>query len=80
MEVKRKVEELVAQLCLTLCNSMDCSLPAPLSQGLSRQEHWSGQPFPSPGDLPDPGIKPGSPALQADSSLSEPPRKTLKDR
>ena len=38
-----------------------------------RQEYWSGLPFPSPGDLPDPGIKSGSPALQADSSLSEPP-------
>ena len=42
---------------------------------LSRQEYWSGLPFPSPGDLPDPGIKPGSPALQADSLPSEPPRK-----
>ena len=41
--------------------------------GFSRQELWSGVPFPSPGDLPDPGIKPGSPALQADSLLSEPP-------
>ena len=40
---------------------------APLSAGLSRQEYWSGLPFPPPGDLPDPGIKPGSPALQADS-------------
>ena len=40
---------------------------APLSMGFSRQEDWSGLPFPSPGDLPDPGIKPGSPALQADS-------------
>ena len=38
----------------------------------SRPEYWSGEPFPSPGDLPDPGIKPGSPALQADSSLAEP--------
>ena len=37
----------------------------------SRQEYWSGLPCPSPGDLPDPGIKPGSPALQADSLLSE---------
>ena len=37
--------------------------PAPLSMGFSRQEHWSGLPFPSPGDLPDPGIKPRSPAL-----------------
>ena len=36
---------------------------APLSMGFSRQEHWSGLPFPSPGDLPDPGIKPRSPAL-----------------
>jgi len=39
----------------------------------SRQEHWSGLPFPSPGDLLDPGIEPGSPALQADSLLSNPP-------
>ena len=39
----------------------------------SRQEYWSGLPFPSPGDLPDPGIKPGSPALQADTLPSEPP-------
>ena len=41
----------------------------------SRQEHWSGLPFPPPGDLPDPGIEPGPPALQADSLLSEPPAK-----
>ena len=40
---------------------------APLSMELSRQEYWSGLPFPSPGDVPNPGIKPGSPALQADS-------------
>ena len=40
---------------------------------LSRQEHWSGLPFPSPGDPPNPGIEPASPALQADSLLSEPP-------
>ena len=44
---------------------------APLSMGFLRQEYWSGLPFPSPGDLPDPGIEPGSPALQADSLLSE---------
>ena len=42
---------------------------APLSTGFPRQEYWSGLPFPSPGDLPDPGIEPGSPALQKDSSL-----------
>ena len=40
---------------------------APLSLGFSRQEYWSGLPFPSPGDLPDPGIEPWSPALQADA-------------
>ena len=44
---------------------------APLSMGFSRQEYWSGLPFPSPEDLPNPGIKPGSPALQADSLPSE---------
>ena len=41
----------------------------------SRQEYWSGLPFPSPGDLPDPGIEPVSPALQADSLPPEPPEK-----
>ena len=45
----------------------------PRSMRFSRQEHWSGFPFPSPGDLPDPGIKPRSPALQADALTSEPP-------
>ena len=44
---------------------------APLSMGFSRQEYWSGLPFPSPRDLPDPGIRPGSPALQADSLPTE---------
>ena len=46
---------------------------APPSMGFSRQECWSGLPLPSPGDLPDPGIEPGLPALQADSLPSEPP-------
>ena len=45
--------------------------------GFSRQEYWSGLPFPSPGDVPDPGIEPGSPALQTDSLLSEPLGKLL---
>ena len=45
------------------------------SMGFSRQEYWSGLPFPSPGDLPDPGIKPRSPTLQADALTSEPPGK-----
>ena len=48
---------------------------APLSMGFSRQEYWSGLPFPSPGDLPDPGVKPVSPTLQADALLPEPPGK-----
>ena len=43
--------------------------------GFSRQEYWSGLPFPSPGDLPNPGIEPGSPALQEDALTSEPPGK-----
>ena len=43
--------------------------------GLSRPAYWSGYPFPSPGDFPNPGVKPRSPALQADSFPSEPPRK-----
>ena len=51
--------------------------PAPLSTGFSRQEYWSGQPFPSPGDLPDPRIEPGSPALRADTLSPEPPGKLL---
>ena len=47
------------------------------SMEFSRQEHWSGLPFPSPGDLPNPGIEPGSPALQADALPSEPPGKPM---
>ena len=48
---------------------------APLSMEFPRQEYWSGLLFPSPADLPDPGIKPGSPMLQADTLSSEPPGK-----
>ena len=66
---------LVTQLCPTLCNLRDYSLPAPRSMGFSRQEHWSGFPFPSSGDLQDQVIKARSPALQADSLLPEPPGK-----
>ena len=50
---------------------------APSSMGFSRQGFWSGLPFPSPEDLPNPGIKPGSPILQADALSSEPPGKPL---
>ena len=57
----------ITQLCPTLCNPMGCSPPGLLSMVFPRQEYWSGLPFPSPGDLPDPGIKPRSPAWQEDS-------------
>ena len=52
-----------AQSCSTLCNPRDGNRPAPLSMGFSRQEYWSGLPFPPPGDAPHPGINPASPAL-----------------
>ena len=57
-------------LFATLCT---IAYQAPPSMGFSRHEYWSGVPFPSPGDLPDPGIEPGSPAFQADALTSEPP-------
>ena len=66
---------LVAQSCPTLCDPVDHSQPGssgiPGSMEFSRQEYWSGLPFPSPGDLSDPGIEPESSTLQADSLLSE---------
>ena len=65
---------LVAQSCPTLGNPMDQAL---LSIEFSRQEYWSGLPFPSPGDLPDPGIEPRSPALQEESLPSELPGKPI---
>ena len=58
----------VAQSCLTLCDTMEYSPQTPLSS----QESWSGLPCPTPGDLPNPGIEPRSPTLQADSLPSEP--------
>ena len=65
----------VTKSCLTLCDPMDCSQQAPLSMGFPRQEYWSGESFHFPGDLPDPDIKPVSPAWQADSLPPEPPGK-----
>ena len=62
---------LVAKLYLTLAIPWTVACQAPLSKGFSRQEYWSGLPFPSPGDLPNPGIKSGSPALQADDLPTE---------
>ena len=61
---------LVAKSHLTLATPWTVACPAPLSLGFSRQEYWSGLSFPSPGDLPDPGIEPRSPALQADSCIA----------
>ena len=60
----------VNQSCLTLCHQWSVAHQTPLCMGFSRQEYWSGSPFCSPGYLPDPGIEPGSPALQADYQLS----------
>ena len=54
---------LVTKLCLDLATPWTVASQAPLSMGFFRQEYWSGFPFPSPGDLPDPGIEPTSPAL-----------------
>ena len=65
----------VAQSCPALCDPMALACQAPLSMKFSRPEYWSGLPFPSPGDLPNPGIVSRSPALQAGSSPSQPPGK-----
>ena len=62
---------LVAKLCPTLEIPWTVACQAPLSMGFSRQEYWSGLPFPSPGGLPDSGIEPRSLTLQADSLPTE---------
>ena len=62
---------LVAELYLTLTTPWTLACQAPLSMGFHRQEYWSGLPFPSPGDLLNPGIKPRSPDLQEDSLPNE---------
>ena len=66
---------LVAQVCPTLCNSMGCSLQDSSVHGILQARILEWLPFLSPGALPDPGIKPMSPALQADALPSEPPEK-----
>ena len=58
--------------CLTLCDPMDYSLPGSSVHGISRQEYWSGLPFPPPGDLSNPGIEPTSPALVSRLFTTEP--------
>ena len=73
--------EASALLCLialsypTPCDPRAAARQAPLSVGLSRPEYWSGLPCPAPEDLPNPGIEPRSPSLQADILLSQPPGK-----
>ena len=67
----------VTQSCPTLCDPMDCSPPGSSVHAIFQQECWSGLPFPSPRDLPDPGIEPRPPALQAGALPSEPPGKPM---
>ena len=85
MSIKKK-KKTHQNLYLTKVNLLSCvwlfvtlwtvARQASLSMGFSRQEYWSGLPFPSPGDLPNPGIKRRSPTWQADALSSEPPGKT----
>ena len=76
-----KVKVLVAQSCAQpFATPWTVALQVPLSMEFCRQEYSSGFPFPSPGDLLDPGMEPGSPALQADPLPSEPPYNNLKKK
>ena len=68
------------QSCPTLVTLWTIACQAPLSMGFSRQDYWNGLPCPPPRALPNPGIKPRSPVLQADSLSSEPPGKPKEDR
>ena len=63
---------LVTKSCPTFCNPWTVAHRAPLSMGFPRDEYWSGLPFPSAGDLPDPGIEHASPALAGDSLPLDP--------
>ena len=76
IKINYESESEVAQSCPTLCDPWTVACQAPQSMEFSRQEYWSELPFPSPEDLPNPGIKPGSPALQVDSLPFEPPSKS----
>ena len=74
------IDEYLDGFCFLLSHTMSndhshTDISGPLSMGFSRQEYWSGLPFPSPGDLPDPTMEPRLPALQAESLTSEPPGK-----
>ena len=77
--MKHCTKNLVVGMCerklvayVQLCDSWTAACPTALSIEFSRQEYWSGLPFPSPGDLSNPGIEPGSPALQSEALTSEP--------
>ena len=76
-EYESEVNMLVTQSFRLFAMAGTVACQAPLSMEFSRQEYWSGLPFPSPGDLPDARTEPGSPTQQADSLLSEPPGKPL---
>ena len=67
----------VVRSCLTFATPWTVARQTPLSMGFFRPEYWSGLPFPSPGHLPDPGIEPRSPTLQAHPLPSEPPGKPM---
>ena len=68
---------LVTQLCPALCDPVDCSPPGFSVRGISQARILNGLPFPSPGDLPDPGIKLARPALAGRLLTAEPPRKSI---
>ena len=80
---QRAKDRIIMCVCVSCSVVSDSATPwtvahqAPLSKGFSRQEYWNGLLCPPPGDLPNPGIKLRSPTLQADSLLSEPPRKLI---
>ena len=67
----------VAKLCLTFATPWTVACQASLFMGFPRPEYWSGLPFPSPGDLPNPGMERGSPMLQVDSLPVEPPARPI---
>ena len=67
-------------MCPTLSTAKTLAHLAPLSMGFPRQQYQSALPFPSPGGLPNPGIEPGSPALQVDSLPSESPRRPMSNK
>ena len=77
---KIMVGGLVIKSCPTLANPWTSACQTPLSMEFSRHEYWSGLPFPSPGDLPDPGTEPESPALQTDSLLTRAMRVVFRDK